>query len=377
MAGVITGGTALNNAIPANPGFFCNLVWTAFSPCVTQNYLTAGQPLPPGAKLYPINFFQLNPYSSGQALTLLSDPGSEHYSGLQVQVKHPFGHGLNFMANYAYSHSMTNRYLGDYFQADGALVDYTTLRNPKLNAVPSPYDLRHVFKTYFYYDLPFGAGKMFGSGNAIVNKVIGGWTIGSVISAQVGRNFKLSGGQNTYNYWDGPIPALANGTPAGILNYVPDENDSGVVLNGLTVSQLQSKVGVYPGPTTMDNGVTVPVPSVPAVILPQNLFGTGGAVQPASTPGVLGNSIFLRGPKLFDVDLSVIKSIGIWERVKFNIYAEFLNAFNHPNFNFIDGYSFGTNNPAQYLPVNAGPFANGTVGQNGNRQIQFRLQMMF
>ncbi len=69
------------------------------------------------------------------------------------------------------------------------------------------------------------------------------------------------------------------------------------------------------------------------------------------------NSIFLRGPKLFDVDISVIKSIGIWERVKFNIYAEFLNAFNHPNFNFIDGYSFGTNNPAQYLPVNSGPYA--------------------
>ena len=369
---------ALAGLITQNPTFFCNLVWTGFSPCINQQYLTAGQPLPAGSQVYPINFFQLNPYSGGQALTLLSDPGSEHYSGLQVQLKHPFGHGLNFMANYAYSHSMTNRYLGDYYQADGALVDYTTLRNPKLNAVPSPYDLRHVFKTYFNYDLPFGAGKMFSSGNSVVNRAIGGWTLGSVISAQVGRNFKLSsGGQNTYNYWDGPSPANANGTPAGILNYVPDENDSGVVLNGLTVSQLQGKVGVYPGPTIVDNGVTVPVPSVSTVILPQNLFGTGGAVQPATTPGVLGNSIFLRGPGLFDADLSVIKSIGIWERVRFNIYAEFLNILNHPNFNFIDGYSYGTNNPAQYLPVNAAPYAPGTVQQNGNRQIQFRLQMAF
>ncbi len=355
---------ALAGAITQNPTFFCNLVGSAFSPCVLQGY--NANPAAPLA--YPINFFQLNPYSGGQALTLLSDPGSEHYSGLQVQLKHPIGHGLNFMANYAYSHSMTNRYLGDYYQADGALVDYTTLRNPALNAVPSPYDLRHVFKTYLNYDLPLGTGKKFSSENSVVNKIVGGWTLGSVISAQVGRNFKLSsGGQNTYNYLDGPTPANANGTPAGILNYVPDENDSGVTLSGITRSQLQNQVGVY----YTGNAFS------PVSILPANLFGTGGAVQPATTPGVLGDSIFLRGPGLFDADLSVIKSIAIWERVKFNIYAEFLNILNHPNFNFIDSYSGGTNNPAQYLPVNAAPYAPGTVQQNGNRQIQFRLQMAF
>ena len=61
-----------------------------------------------------------------------------------------------------------------------------------------------------------------------------------------------------------------------------------------------------------------------------------------------------------------------------NIYAEMLNAFNHPNFNFTDGYSGGTNNPAQYLQVNGTPpYAPGTVGQNGNRQIQFRMQVAF
>ena len=365
---------ALAGAITKTPSFFCNLVGNTFSPCVTQGY-NGNAPTP---LTYPINFFQANPYSGGQALTLLSDPGSESYNGLQMQVKHPIGHGLSFMANYTYSHSFTNRYLGDYFQADGALVDYTTLRDPKLNRVPSPYDLRNVFKTYFTYDLPFGAGKRFKTGNSFINNnVIGGWTIGSVFSAQTGRNFKLAGGVNTYNYFDGPDPAHANGTPAGILNYVPNENDSGVTLNGITVSQLQSQVGVYPGPTTVDNGVTVPIPSVSAVILPQNLFGAGGAVQSSSVAGQLGSTVFLHGPKLINTDFSLIKNFPVWERVRFNIYAEFLNVFNHPNFNYTDGYSFGTNNPAQYLLVNSAPYANGTVGQNGNRVIQFRLQMQF
>jgi hypothetical protein len=356
---------ALAGAITQNPAFFCNLVGNTFSPCVLQKYVsgtTAPTPL-----AYPINFFQVNPYATGQPLTLLSDPGSESYNGLQVQVKHPSHHGLNFMANYTYSHSLTNRYLGDYFQADGALVDFTTLRNPRLNRVPSPYDLRHVFKTYLNYELPFGKGKAYRTGNSIADGIIGGWTVGTIVAVQTGRNFKLAGGVNTFNYWDGPTPANANGTPAGILNYVPNENDSGVTLNGITVSQLQSQVGVH-----MTGN-----PNVPVTVLPQNLFGTGGAIQPSSTPGQLGSIVFLKGPRLFNTDISIIKAIPITERVRLNIYAEMLNAFNHPNFNFTDGYSFGTNNPAQYLLVNSAPYAQGTVGQNGNRQIQFRMQVAF
>jgi hypothetical protein len=359
---------ALAGVITKSPTFFCNLVGGTFAPCTIQPGYFNGTPTP---LAYPINFFQVNPYAGGQASTLLSDPGSESYNGLQLQVKHPFGHGLNFMANYAYSHSFTNRYLGDYFQADGALIDFNTLRDPGYNRVPTPYDLRHTFRTYFTYELPFGKGKQFASNaNTMLDRVIGGWNLGMNMYAQTGRNFKLAGGQNTYNNWDGPDPAHANGTPAGILNYVPNENDSGVVLNGITVSQIQSQVGRYYSSNPFN-------PFAAVSILPQSLFGPGGAIQPESTPGVLGQNVFLKGPHLVNVDLSVIKTIAVWERLRFNIYGEFLNAFNHPNFNFIDGYSFGTNNPAQYLLVNQAPYATGTVGQNGNRQIQFRLQLQF
>ncbi len=113
--------------------------------------------------------------------------------GLQMQVKHPVGHGLNFMANYTFSHSFTNRYLGDYYQADGALVDYTTLRDPHLNRVPSPYDLRHVLKVYFTYDLPFGAGQAFKTENSFINRIIGGWTIGSRLLSTDGAQLQTGG----------------------------------------------------------------------------------------------------------------------------------------------------------------------------------------
>ncbi|HKS82408.1 MAG TPA: carboxypeptidase-like regulatory domain-containing protein [Candidatus Acidoferrales bacterium] len=351
---------ALAGAITQNYSYFCNLVGNTFSPCVTQGYNSNA----PAPLAYPINFFQVNPYSGGNGLELLSDPGSENYNGLQVVVKHPVGHGLNFSANYAYSHAFTNRYLGDYFSADSALADFYTLRNPHLNRVPSPYDLRHVFHAYLTYDLPFGAGKAFNPGNSFVNKVIGGWTIGSVFTWQIGRNFKLAGGQDSYNWFD--TFNINNG-----FGFPPDPNDSGVVLNGITVSQLQSQVGVHlSAPNAFD-------PFVPVVMFPSSDFGPGGPVQPESTPGVIAPPIFLHGPMFVGTDMSLTKHIAIWERLGLDIHAEFLNVFNHPSFNYTDGYSFGTNNPAQYLFVNSAPYSQLSVGQAGNRVIQFRAEVKF
>jgi hypothetical protein len=347
---------ALAGAITQNYSYFCNLVGNTFSPCVTQGY-NANAPTP---LAYPINFFQVNPYGGGNGLELLSDPGSENYNGLQIIVKHPVGHGLNFMANYAYSHAFTNRYLGDYFSADSALADFYTLRDPGLNHVPSPYDLRHTFNAYFTYDLPFGPGKAFNPGNSLANKVIGGWTVGSIFTWQIGRNFKLAGGQDSYNWFDTYNVNNAFGYP-------PDPNDSGVVLNGITVSQLQNQVGLHSGPSPFD----------PVLMFPSTDFGPGGPVQPEETPGVLAPPIFLHGPMFVNTNMSVTKAIPIWERVNMQIHAEFINVFNHPSFNYTDGYSYGTNNPAQYLFVNSPPYSPLTVGQGGNRIIQFRAEMRF
>ncbi|HLV95263.1 MAG TPA: carboxypeptidase-like regulatory domain-containing protein [Candidatus Acidoferrales bacterium] len=359
---------ALAGAITQAPSYFCNLVGNTFSPCVLQGYVAAGQA--PTPLTYPINFFQVNPYGGGNGLEFLSDPGSETYNGLHVNVKHPVGHGLNFMADYAYSHAFTNRYLGDYFSADSAEADFYTLRDPHLNRVPSPYDLRHTFNALLTYQLPFGAGKAFDARNSMINRVIGGWTVGGIFTWQIGRNFKLAGGQDTYNWFDTFNINNSFGFP-------PDPNDSGVVLNGVTVSQLQSQVTVRPAPTITDAGVTIPDPSIQALMFPTSEFGPGGAIQPESTPGVIAPPIFLHGPMFVNTDLSLTKNIPIWERVSMEIHAEFINAFNHPSFNYTDGYSFGTNNPAQYLFVNFSPYSPLTVGQGGNRQIQFRAQIVF
>jgi hypothetical protein len=126
-------------------------------------------------------------------------------------------------------------------------------------------------------------------------------------------------------------------------------------------------VGVFPGPNSGE----------PVVFLNPKLFANNAQpILPVTTPGQLGQFIFLRGPRLFNTDISLLKSIPIYERLRLNIYAEFLNAFNHANWNITDGFSFGTNNPAQYANLQDPAFGAASPA-NGPRSIQFRLQLAF
>jgi hypothetical protein len=350
---------ALANVILSNSAYFCSLVGNGggvFTPCINNGYTSSTS--------YPINIFQANPYASGEPIILLSDPGSESYNGLQAQVKHAAGHGLMLMANYAWSHAFTNRYIGDYYTADEAIDNFTTLRNRKLSRAPSPYDQRNTFRTYAVYNLPFRVGSRF------AKEGVEGWTISPIFQWQTGRNFKLLGGTNTYNDYD-----FLYGSPA---YDPPDVSDSGVVLDGVTTKQLQRAVGYYKGPNT----------STPMLMMNPNVFnGTSspvsGTVGAEATPGVLGQFIYLHGPQLVSTDFAVTKVFPLFERVTLNMQAEMLNVFNHPEWAIIDGYSGNTNNPAQYVTVSNSPAATGTqtnpegLNSNGARDIQFRAQIVF
>ncbi len=347
LLGLVTSGQAgaLANAIASNSTYFCNMVGNGggqFSPCAGSS---------PTA--YPINYFQANPYATGEPILLLSDPGSESYNGLQAQVKHPAGNGLMLYSNYAYSHAFTNRYIGDYYTADEAIGNFTTLRSRALSRAPSPYDQRQTFRTYGIYNLPFRGS------NLLTREVAGGWSLSPIFIWQKGRNLKLLGGTNTYNYYD---------------NYAnqPDVSDSGVVLNGVTVKQLQKDVGYYAGPNS----------STPRLLMNPAVFNNG-EVTAEATPGKLGQFIYLTGPQFINTDFAVTKVFPIFEHLKLNMQAEMLNLFNHPDWAVVDGYSYGTNNPAQYVNLQNYPTVPGTqtdpegLGSGGSRDIQFRAQLVF
>ena len=325
---------ALANAIATNSQYLCPLVGGAnFAPCATLGYA--------GSTKYPINFFTANPYSAGAA-TLLSDPASSNYNGLQLQVKHPVGHGLTLQVNYAYSHAFSSRYAN----SDLASLNFSTLRNPRLNRAPAPTDERNAFKAYAVYAIPYqGHGWL-------TRETLSGWTVSPVFTWNTGRNFLLAGGTDTVN-----------------------TQDSGVVLNGMDVHTLQKKlVGYYKQNST----------SNPLLLLNPSLFNpsnpSAATLSSPSTPGQFGQFIYLTSPQFVNTDFAVTKSFPVFEKVHLSLQAEMLNVFNHPNFAIET--SAGTNAPANSATITAAPTSGistlGSAQPNGGaRVIQFRTNLAF
>jgi hypothetical protein len=135
--------------------------------------------------------------------------------------------------------------------------------------------------------------------------------------------------------------------------------DGGVTLTGVTQSQLQKSVGVYHTGLPFADALN-----------PQYLYSpTGGGantnfINPNTTPGIFGNHPWLYGPRSFNQDMAITKSIPIRENVRFTLQGEFLNAWNHPTWGYLDtgvqDYAFGE----EYI-------------NNGPRNIELRANIEF
>jgi hypothetical protein len=318
----------LAQTLATSPTNFCRLVGNQFAPCVTAGFNVAGR--------FPINFFQANPYLS--TLTYQDSNGDNNYNGLQIDIKHRLSNGLNLGANYVWSHAMGDL-LNETDQAAG--YQWFTTRNARLNYGPSPFDRRHVFNAYWTYDLPFGKGRRFLAGNAILDRVVGGWTLGGRETIASGNPLLLNGGRNTVN----------------------NLSQSGVVFNGgFTAEQLQRALGTVGGGFSSTalisnvSGIATLNPAARTSQVNPALYG------PASTPGQFAQFVYLRNNNLYLLDMSVNKEIRIAERWRMTLRMVALNFLNHPFFDI------GNPNPTSTT------FGQIT-GASGTRRVQFRASI--
>ncbi|HZS03547.1 MAG TPA: hypothetical protein VFD58_01615 [Blastocatellia bacterium] len=140
-----------------------------------------------------------------------------------------------------------------------------------------------------------------------------------------------------------------------------------MVLNGVTTSDLQKLVGVFKG-------------SGPDVFfLDPKLTGSDGRASSSfltspATPGQFGAFVYLHGPRFVTTDLSLAKVVPlIRERVRMEIRAEMVNAFNHPIFEVPTGGTFGVT-PVSITATN---FGRTTTTTSVPRQVQFRIRFTF
>jgi hypothetical protein len=340
MASILAG---INGTVP----YFCNLVGSGFSPCANNaGYSGAGAG-------YPINFFQTNPYTGGYSSGELYSEGYSNYNGLQVDLRQGTWHGLQFDANYTWSHTMAVESANSWTGSFNAF----TLRNLRESYEPAVFDLRDVFHANGTYALPVGKGRTYLNNNRVLDALVGGYTVGTIVTWQTGAPAALGGGYLTFN----------------------DYGDSGVRLTGVTPSQLQSGIGVHE------------VPGQPYADLINSKYmasPTGGGantsyINPNTTAGTIGQIVYLHGPRQFYQDMAVNKLFPIHERLNFKLQASFLNVWNHPVFGNADGfgpYVAGTSTVSFDSGVQDYTFGQGTPtneGLNFGRIIEVRGNFQF
>jgi len=292
----------------------------------------------------------------GRGSSQADTEGNSHYHGLQTKVEKHFAGGLNFLAAYTYSKTMSDA--GDLLNGGSDNVGYRAPDVPGFGIhkdyALANFDVRHVFHFSGGYELPFGKGKRFASGaSGWTNQAVGGWSIIWSSTLQGGQPIRLSCPSST-----------AQGLGCGAL---------------FTGQPL--KLGIH----TDANGILSWFGN-PGAFTQPCVLGTTGPAGCVSLSGfdALGGVTQVPGPGFHRLDFSVFKNFVLTERFKLQFRTEIFNIFNHPNFN---APGFGGNGvvaiagSTDFTNTNA-KTAFGEIGSTRDapydpRQIQFALKLYY
>lgn len=302
----------------------------------------------------------LRPFPQYQSINTdccLENLGQSTYNALLAKLERRFHNGLNLLASYTYSKTLTD--------ADSALPAFVAFSgggsvqnsyNLNSEKALSYQDIPHTFVVSYIYELPVGKGKKFLNKPGVVDKVLGGWQVGGVQRYQSGQPLAFGCATGVPSY-DGCI--RFNRVPGQpLLSPTASSFDVGkVFLNGGTGCTANND-GTFSAPAgvaTYWNCAAFIDPNAPNLVAARGYtFG--------NMPRIIGS---VRSQGYVNEDFSIIKRMSLFESHSLILKAELFNAFNRhvftrPDTGLQDG-SFGT--------------SFGTV--NGPRNVQFTLRYDF
>jgi hypothetical protein len=258
---------------------------------------------------------------------------------MQATFRQRAWHGLQYTANYTWSHGMTNS-TGFYgvpsITASSAYAENVYDMHSEYG--PIGQDVRHAINWNMVYDLPFGRNHMFGgSMPLILDEIVGGWKIGMTGVSYTGFPVNI----NT-----GTINSGVNGNSQRSNHYRPLK-----IVNRSNSHWFGTDPSAVPCTGAgVDNGLCA---------YGQPAAGTFGTARPSSE----------RAPGFQSYGASVTKDFTIWHEQQINFRADADNVFNsaylgNPVSN-VASSTFG-DIQGQTTPVRSGP-----------RQMQLSLKYHF
>lgn len=225
------------------------------------------------------------------------------YHAMYARFDKKMSNGLLFGGNYTWSSNFSDN---DESLAVTDIVlsspqvpqDFFNYRNEWSRSV---FDRTHRFVVHYTYQLP-GAQ----AGNRAVRHILGGWQVSGFTEFQSGQPFTIRTGVDS-------VGTTAGGTnPPGRPNY----NSGGRLTRDIVEDNLRT--------------FTIPIDGSGIVVTP---LTAGGIPLANSMPGGgnLGRNTF-RGPSFNQWNFSVMKTISISERWKFQLRTDLINMWNHNNF---------------------------------------------
>ncbi len=231
----------------------------------------------------------LRPFPQYANVTDLTLDGNSVYHSLQAKLEHRWKSGFVISAAYTFSKLLDDV---DEVADSSSRAHHQGVQNVydlRSEWGIGGYDIPQRFVANYFYSLPFGRGKQYGSDTPVVRDIIAGWELSGITEFQVGQ----------------PLPITQPNTT-----------------HGFTEAQRPNAIGN----PVLSSGRTI-----------QHWFNTAAfQVAPEFT---LGDSprFPLHGPGLNNWDIALQRNFAIRETVKLQFRGEFYNAWNHAQFSNPNG----------------------------------------
>lgn len=246
------------------------------------------------------------------AMDMNTSKGYANYQAGFMTLQKRTGHGVTLSGNLTWSHSLNTIGINQEFVE----ASPNNIYDLRYDYGPAPWDRRWVLNVLANYQLPFGRGRRFASNNAVVDRVIGGWSIAPIFVWATGIPIETySNGSSGQEFGAGNIPWYSGAVPlvnTGTFGHSANFN-----------VKTDCNIGANNDPACGGGGTG------------GNLFANPTAVFNNYRPAVLGldTRSYDLGPfygqHRWNLDFTIAKDTKFTERVGATAYAQFLNAFNH------------------------------------------------
>jgi hypothetical protein len=272
--------------------------------------------LPPGLPFVP------RPDPRIDDIDLLESRANSNYNALQARFQQRLARGFTALASYTWSKSIDDA--SNFFSSAGDPNFPQNSYNAAAERGRSNFDVRHRLSVSYTYALPFGRGRQYLDDDNWGSRLLSGWETAGIVTVQSGRPFTVA-----------------------LLSEI-DNSGTGRSILGFGANDRPNLVGnpELSNPTT------------------GQWFNTSAFAFPA--PGTFGNAgrNILDGPGFQNVNVSLLKTTALSERINLQFRAEAFNLLNHPNFNLPDNFL-------------GSPTFGRITSARDPRHIQFGLKLLF